>query len=79
MLQNDFVADDALENVQLVTEFISNACRSPGLGAAYHKIQRGRPQSVQRLLISKMQAFKRAVKGILLCRPSGILGLFGEK
>lgn len=43
MLQNDFVADDALENVQFVTEFISNACRSPGLGAAYHKIQRGRP------------------------------------
>lgn len=79
MLQNDFVADHALKNVQFVTEFISNACHSPWLDAAYHKIQRDRSQSVQRLLISKMQTFKRAVKGILLCRLSDILSLFGER
>lgn len=76
MLWSDFVADDTLENVQFVVEFISSACHSPWLGAAYHKIQRGRSQSVQRLLISRMQAFKRTVKGILLCRISDILSLF---
>lgn len=78
MLQNDPVADDTGEILQFVAEFISNACHSPWLGATYHKIQKGRTKSFQRLLISKMQAFKGAVKGILLCRVSDILSLLGE-